>query len=462
MTSQESSPESSRNHQADMRDDEFFKSERLKRLSTYQKMRLETPEERAERRARILDEISDTAARMLAELDQLQPSEVETVRSRLMAAVQRKYDSGMDNRGVAAGCSAYMITYFIAPAILLIWSANSDSLLFDVTIYVVSLLAGPIFFMLFSVFLVSIADWFMLAGSGFALTTLWTWSQNEQGIDLQKRATNIKRARRQSIAAIILASVIAAGILMWLRHGQSIIIEILCIALLTPTLSLVLAFTSFTGARISQPHNNGSIRFLLPGDSIYIDLFNLAFLTNRSRLSWQDPNSREHLLCEFEKAARRAGFAFTDHFTRASGDPESRKWALEESARLAAGLRWHKRAILLADEPSHMDLAIESLCSGLIAAANGSWSQLTVIPASPKKLPHLKRFVQLMIPPAVLISAAIIIPEFIKVAAVSDSARLTLIIAAILALITAISPGNEKAAETILDIVRKGPGGILR
>ena len=64
----------------------------------------------------------------------------------------------------------------------------------------------------------------------------------------------------------------------------------------------------------------------------------------------------------------------------------------------------------------------------------------------------------MLTPPALLAAAAIYIPELAKTTEIRSTIRVSLIIAAILALITAVSPESEKAADTVQTIVGKLPG----
>jgi hypothetical protein len=433
--------------------------------------------DRDDPRARALQALSETVIKMLSELNELRPSEVVTVRSRLFAALERMYSPQPDLRGAGAGFSTSIVIYLVAPVILLRWVTAKHSLLIYGILYVAILLSAILIYFI-GIFIAVLFigsrtafNWMADTVSNPMQDVLWAWNERdalwglneseEEARQRRDRDNDRSRVRNRSIVAVVVIAIAAVGAVIWLRPSQSIFFEVLRLAPLTCTLAFVFGVVSFAGARISQSYNIRPPKHFWPGDATLVDLVNLAFLANRSRAHWQRFYPRWYLLSQFERAARKAEYAFSANYVSGSAaDPETKSWTRDEAARLAAGFRRHKRVILLAHEPGCLDVVIESLCSGLVAAAGGNWNELTAIPAPSSRPARLKRLARFAAPPVLLILAAIFVPELIGTAAVSDTVRLSLIVAAVLALITAVSPESETAAATIQEVINRIPGGI--
>jgi hypothetical protein len=375
---------------------------------------------------------------------------------------------------------AFFIAYVAAPAALLRWSEARHTVIGYALLFIITSFLGFLIFLILLILLLVITP----SGLSMNLSTrsagespvklkavevtrpfgpkrdmLWAWSESKETERLRKDARNRRKAIYRTIVVTILIVMISAGALIGLHASRSTLVEIACISFLTPVCAAALALVIDTSGRISRPAAARLADSLDPGDATLIDLVNLAFLTNRSRSSWQDPYNTTRLLAEFERAARTAEYAFPGRNGRAlARDTQTKNWAREKSARLAAGFRLQKRTILLAHEPDAPDAIIQSLCSGLVSACNGNWEELTKSDAPPSGPARLKRLARLLTPPALLAAAAIYIPELAKTTEVQSTIRVSLIIAAILALITAVSPESGKAADTVQTIVGKLPG----
>jgi hypothetical protein len=414
---------------------------------------------------------------MLTELKLLNQSELATIKSRLFGALERMHKAAKYRRTNQVWMLAFLIAYVATPAVLLRWSEARHTIIGYVLLFVITAFLG---FLILLILLVVITP----SGGSINLSTrsagespvklkafevtrlfgpkrdmLWAWSESKETERLRKQARNRRKAIYRTMAITTLIVMISAGALIGLHASRSTLIEIVCISFLTPVCAAALALVIDTSGRISRPASARLADSLDPGDATLIDLVNLAFLTNRSRSSWQDPYDTTRLLAEFERAARTAEYAFPGRNGRAlARDTQTKNWARDKSARLAAGFRLQKRTILLAQGPDASDAIIQSLCSGLVSACNGNWEELTKSDAPPSGPTRLKRLARLLTPPALLAAAAIYIPELAKTTEIRSAIRVSLIIAAILALITAVSPESEKAADTVQTIVGKLPG----
>jgi hypothetical protein len=431
---------------------------------------VESPEARAQEASEAVARMSETATEMLSQLNMLEAAELTVIQDCLSGPLERMYQATKYQRTSRVWPLAVFAAYIAVPAMLLRWSASKHSPIGYGVLYVATLFFGMLAGIIIFIFIA------MMSGTGsFYVTSstsesdgvkekslrisrlftpkrdiLWAWSEINESDKLREQARNRKRAQYRSAAGAAALLLTAAGALIGLQLTVSTIAEIACISFLIPIFAGAIAILTEISGRISRPRTARLSDSLGPGDATLIDMVNLAFLTNHRRLKWNNSNTVTRLLAEFESAARMAEYAFPGRSALILlKDADTTAWARDQSVRLAAGLRRHKRAILLAHGPGSLDEVTQSLCSGLSSASQGNWNELTRFPGLPAGQTRLKRLARFVAPPALLIAAAVFIPILAGTAAERDTIRASLIVAAILALITALSPESAEAATTI-------------
>lgn len=414
--------------------------------------------------------------KMLSQLNVLDETEVASIGERLSSPFKRMYQATRHHRTSSVWPLVLASTYVVAPVILLRLSASKHTWLGYGAVYVSALLLGYVAGIIYVLFigLTSGTGNFYVSRSISESTgvkerslqisrlylpkreILWAWSEIHERDRLRREASARKRAIYRLTACIAGLLLIAAGALIGTQLTDSTAIEILCISALTPILAATIAFLAEVSARISRPRPARLSDSLEPGDATIVDLINLAFLINHKRLDWNNSHTVTRLLTEVEKAARTAEYAFPGRSARVlARDVQTTAWAREQSARIASGIRRQKRTILLARGPTSLDEVTKWLCLGLAGAAHGNWDDLTMFSGLRSAPTRLRRLARLVAPPSLLGAAAIFIPELTRNAGTRDTIRLSLIVAAVLGLITAFSPESEEAAATIRGSVDK-------
>jgi hypothetical protein len=398
-------------------------------------------------------EICGIADRMLSEIEIIKPADKTIVNDRLLNGVmERVYRATSTYALSAAGTFAYLGGLLSIPVILLIFSTPEHSLGVDALLYMASI---PL-----TLFGVVIAAVIFLIGFEDLLSSkreiFWAWTENEETESLQKRTARRRRSvyRLVPVAVLVLAAALASA--YFLRSSRATYIELACIVVLTIALTAVITFVAEVSARTSKPRVARLADSLYPGDAMIIDLINLAFFIMRNRVYWQNGVTIRRIISECERSARMTQYTFPGLCGRALvGDAETMTWARDQSAQLAAGMRRHKRALLVVSGPGTLDVLLESFCSNLISLCKGNWLELSRVPEATSRTGRFKRWVRLAIGPVLLTVAAIAIPLFIHTPELRSTIRLYLILTAVLSVVTVISPETLKAAEVIQGVIEK-------
>jgi hypothetical protein len=283
---------------------------------------------------------------------------------------------------------------------------------------------------------------------------LWAWEENSEN------ALKAKRKRWKtaySMAAVVLIiTAIAVGAVELLRHTEFTFFQFIGVVALAPILTSVVVFIVDISTYISRPRAARIAQSLAPGDAVIVDIVNLAFFTDSNRTQCQEVDTIHQFLAEYELAAKSAEFSFPGLYSKElTRDPETMMWARERSAGIAATLRFHKRELLVATSPDAIDAVTSSLCHGLAAACKGNWAELIEADTTPTGRSRIKRWIRAVAPSIFLGVAAVLVPFTVHPVELRSTVRIYLIVAAILALVTAVSPESQKAADTIQGILGK-------
>ncbi len=403
-----------------------------------------------------LERVTENVSAMLSRLTALNVSEKALLRTRLIPIVRQAQErvSDLPPALFLGGLAAHVL----APWMLLRWSLADHGLILTIFIYLSSTVLS-----LISDLILILASLFMLRSEH----VLWAWDETHDADAVREEQNDRRRSLvRGGVALLLLLPIVAVGMSFLRGSDQSFIVELLCIS---PLVSIAAAlFTSLTGIaiRLTRPYWSRKATRFLPADVLLLEFVNLAFFTQESRDQYGSVVIRDRLLLAIETASDMAEYLFPGrHRSALRGDHVTQNWCRVQSSNIAAALRKHKESVLYASSAKDFDRIAESLCSGLVAAAQGDWQALTLIPGAPATKSRIKSVARYLLPSAVLIAAAFLLPRVPGLSMtpeVTDSLRLSLLIPAALVLLTPLTPEAAKVTETISKALENSGRGAAK
>lgn len=468
--------------------------------------------------AQYVERLSFAAGEMVTALQPRRAFDKDFALARLEPALERLHIERSEIPGGSVGLLIFLLANLATPALLLQWSADSHRTIVEAVLFVIALGFGLVISVVVLLLaLVLFADYFL----SFEERILWAWVEAEVPEVVQEQSRNRRRAKRRFLAAVALLATFAGASLWFLRSTHGWFVELLCVGVLTPLIALFVAGTS----GVIAAHMRRGRRFpeaLLPGDLTMVSFLNLAYYAlhsserartqaDRSRL-WEKPSplqpvesspgdlttmsekeamrrarqlalsdealqraraavvseyttivgDRRRMIDELERAARAAEYEFPGRDRMAvRRDAAMNRWALDQSAKLAASVRQYKRQILLANRPEDLDELACDLSEAFAAAVESDWDALSASSPASSGPRRIRRIVATFGPIALLVVAAFALPKVPGLEAndaVTDSVRAYLLLAALLALVAVLSPESQKASSIIQNVADKlGP-----
>lgn len=407
-------------------------------------------------RAERLERRSSAAKGMLSALQFEPPLDREFGDRRLAAAIVRIYDGAPLLPGGATAIWIVLSALFVVPALLLQWSATDHSPAATALLYMLALVLGGMIlgFGFFAYF------WVATLEQTDDTPHIWAW------IELEEQDRSGERDRPRVGIPAVLAVAAALLVVLWglraLQHRHGWLVELALLVALTPLMAGILASVIAWARARAQPALAHRPRSAVVGDVTMLNLLNLAYFCARSADAWDDGPTRRRIVDECERTAVAAELEFfqRDGIDR-HRDALTTRWAREQSGRLAATLRLLKRPLLLASTAERFDDFTRAVSDALAAAIRGDWQALTSADAPPLTPRRLRQLITVLVPSALLAGASFALPMMLDLDdAAAASARTSLLVAALLALIASVSPESQKATAVIQAIADKaGRGG---
>ncbi len=393
---------------------------------------------------------------MLAALHFEPPLDREFADNRIAAAIARIYDGTPLLPGWATAIWIVLSALFVVPALLLQWSETDHSPAATALLYVLALVLGGMILGcgLFAYF------WVRALEQAEDTPHIWAW------VELEGQDRSAERDRpRVRIGALLAVAAALLVVILGLRafqHRHGWLVELALLVVLTPLIAGILASVIAWARARAQPALAHGPRSAVVGDVTMLNLLNLAYFCARSADAWDDGPTRQRILAECERTAVAAELEFfqRDGIDR-HRDALTTRWAREQSGRLAATLRMLKRPLLLAGTAERFEEFTLEVSNALAAAIRGDWQALTYADGPPQTPRRLRQLITVLLPAAVLAGAGFALPMMLDLDdAAAASARTSLLVAALLALIATISPESQKATTVIQAIAdRAGRGG---
>ena len=189
-------------------------------------------------------------------------------------------------------------------------------------------------------------------------------------------------------------------------------------------------------------------------DAVALLMLDTAALVSRERRNWQSGKVSRRIVARIEDLARACerSIALRSRIGRWHADVFSE--TAVEALRVAHVVREHKKMIACASKAGDFDDVARSLANGVEALLESNRGKLLENAPDAILKDRLKVLVRHVFPVVILVVAAIILPLVPTISAqdkLADSVRLTLIVAAVLAL---VAPRNESSTR-ILDLLGK-------
>lgn len=189
-------------------------------------------------------------------------------------------------------------------------------------------------------------------------------------------------------------------------------------------------------------------------DAAALLMLDTAALVSRERRNWQSGKVARRIVTRIEDLARACehSIALRPRIGRWHADVFSQ--TAVEALRVAHVVREHKKMIACASKPEDFDDVVKSLASGVEALLASNRGKLLENAPDAILKDRLKVLVRHIFPVVILVAAAVILPLVPPISSqdkLADSIRITLIVAAVLAL---VAPRNESSTR-ILDLLGK-------
>jgi hypothetical protein len=136
-----------------------------------------------------------------------------------------------------------------------------------------------------------------------------------------------------------------------------------------------IALTAVTVAVVEARRESHQIRYVV-NDALVLILMDLAIEAQNTIRQWHDPQARRRLVQRIESAAQKIETSFS-YTARSLHGLDAAQAIRELGRRVAAGLRRHEQHVALAAGPLQVTKVRDALCSGLLAAAQGDWTNLS-------------------------------------------------------------------------------------
>ena len=282
--------------------------------------------------------------------------------------------------------------------------------------------------------------------------TPWSPPTEKNWFVLQKRrAFAVGAVRLTATGAIVFALILAA--FNWRSHPNTwiavYIATLLASIIVWATFSASLRAFQFTLRvyGVSSLHYGPNLAGYILVEIVYLAVVTSQFsVLSRPLLPWETA----YLVMLFEQAS---DYFMNELPARVPLGSNLHYSVREVSGRLAEAMNKHGLRVALSQSPQTIRLVAESLASGAVAAANESWSDLLYSDPQSSRERSLRKLLKRGWAPMILAIGAIALPLLPALKANADSLRVSLFIAAAVALV-----GGTGESTTINSTVRQWLG----